>query len=71
MFLLCGNSSLVGGLFYVCTVFAFFVKMPIFMVHLWFPRAHVKAPVSGPIILARVLLNTYTCLTSNSDQNKY
>jgi len=30
----CGNNSLVGGLFYVCMVFAFLVKMPMFMVHL-------------------------------------
>jgi len=27
-----------------------------FMVHLWLPRAHVEAPVSGSIILAGVLL---------------
>jgi len=52
----CGNNSLVGGLFYVCMVFAFLVKMPMFMVHLWLPRAHVEAPVSGSIILAGVLL---------------
>jgi NADH-ubiquinone oxidoreductase chain 4 len=37
-------------------VFAFLVRMPIFMVHLWLPRAHVEAPVSGSIILAGVLL---------------
>ena len=37
-------------------VFDFLVKMPIFMVHLWLPRAHVEAPVSGSIILAGVLL---------------
>jgi NADH-ubiquinone oxidoreductase chain 4 len=30
--------------------------MPIFLVHLWLPRAHVEAPVSGSIILAGVLL---------------
>jgi NADH-ubiquinone oxidoreductase chain 4 len=30
--------------------------MPIFMVHLWLPKAHVEAPVSGSIILAGVLL---------------
>jgi NADH-ubiquinone oxidoreductase chain 4 len=44
LYLLCGNGSLVGGLFYVCTVFAFLVRMPIFMVHLWLPKAHVEAP---------------------------
>jgi len=37
-------------------VSAFLVKMPIFFVHLWLPKAHVEAPVSGSIILAGVLL---------------
>ena len=55
LFLLCGDNSLVGGLFYVCIVFAFLVKMPIFMVHLCFPMAHVEALVSGSTILASVL----------------
>ena len=39
-------NSLVDGLFYVCMVFAFLFKV----VHLWLPRAHVEAPVSGSII---------------------
>jgi len=56
LFLLSGNGNLVGGLFYVCIIFAFLVRMPVFMVHLWLPRAHVEAPVSGSIILAGVLL---------------
>jgi NADH-ubiquinone oxidoreductase chain 4 len=30
--------------------------MPIFLVHLWLPRAHVEAPVGGSIFLAGVLL---------------
>jgi NADH-ubiquinone oxidoreductase chain 4 len=30
--------------------------MPMFLVHLWLPRAHVEAPVAGSIILAGVLL---------------
>jgi len=30
--------------------------LPIFLVHLWLPKAHVEAPVSGSIILAGVLL---------------
>jgi len=36
--------------------FAFLVKIPMFMVHLWLPRAHVEVSVSGSIILAGVLL---------------
>jgi len=51
LFLLCGDGFLVGGLFYVCIFFAFLVKIPMFMVHLWLPRAHAEASVSGSIIL--------------------
>nr|QID03255.1 NADH dehydrogenase subunit 4 [Homidia socia] len=35
---------------------AFLVKMPMFFVHLWLPKAHVEAPVSGSMILAGILL---------------
>jgi NADH-ubiquinone oxidoreductase chain 4 len=31
-------------------------KLPLFMLHLWLPKAHVEAPVRGSIILAGVLL---------------
>ena len=41
LFLLCGSDFLSGGLFYVCIIFAFLVRMPMFMVRLWLPRAHV------------------------------
>ena len=34
----------------------FLVKFPIFLVHLWLPKAHVEAPVIGSIILAAILL---------------
>jgi len=34
LFLLIGNCSLVGALFYICMVFAFLVRMPMFIVHL-------------------------------------
>lgn len=37
-------------------VFAFLVKIPIFLVHLWLPKAHVEAPIFGSIILAGILL---------------
>jgi NADH-ubiquinone oxidoreductase chain 4 len=32
---------------YFCLIFAFQVRMLIFLVHLWLPRAHVEALVSG------------------------
>ena len=56
LFLLCGNNFLSGGLFYVCIIFAFLFNMPMFIVHLWLPRAHFQAPVSGSMVLAGVLL---------------
>lgn len=34
----------------------FAVKLPLFGVHLWLPKAHVEAPVAGSMILAGVLL---------------
>lgn len=37
-------------------ILAFLVKLPIFIFHLWLPKAHVEAPVEGSIILAAVLL---------------
>nr|YP_010946357.1 NADH dehydrogenase subunit 4 [Balta vilis]WGO57075.1 NADH dehydrogenase subunit 4 [Balta vilis] len=42
--------------FYVSMVLAFLVKMPMFLVHLWLPSAHVEAPVAGSMILAGILL---------------
>merc|ERR1712096_383061 len=44
------------GLFRLMCSFAFIVKLPIYFVHLWLPKAHVEAPVAGSIILAGVLL---------------
>nr|BBC54660.1 NADH dehydrogenase subunit-4 [Onychostoma barbatulum] len=35
---------------------AFLVKMPLYGVHLWLPKAHVEAPVAGSMVLAAVLL---------------
>nr|QPT74080.1 NADH dehydrogenase subunit 4 [Micadina brachyptera] len=43
-------------IFYFCMIFSFLVKIPMFFVHVWLPKAHVEAPVSGSMILAGVLL---------------
>lgn len=43
-------------LLYYSLILAFLVKIPIFIVHLWLPKAHVEAPISGSIILAAILL---------------
>lgn len=41
---------------FIIIVIAFLVKMPVYFIHLWLPKAHVEAPVAGSIILAGVLL---------------
>lgn len=41
---------------YLGLILAFLVKIPVYMGHLWLPKAHVEAPVAGSIILAGVLL---------------
>lgn len=45
-----------SGVLVIFLVGAFLVKFPIYIVHLWLPKAHVEAPVRGSMILAGVLL---------------
>ena len=52
------NLSLnsISGLILLVVLGAFLVKLPIYGVHLWLPKAHVEAPLAGSIILAGILL---------------
>nr|ALO70342.1 NADH deshydrogenase subunit 4 [Atheta gagatina] len=50
------NSNLYSLLMFMFMNFVFLVKMPMYFVHLWLPKAHVEAPVSGSMILAGVML---------------
>nr|QVX31193.1 NADH dehydrogenase subunit 4 [Pelagomacellicephala iliffei] len=43
-------------LWWSMTFLAFLVKMPLYFLHLWLPKAHVEAPLAGSMILAGVLL---------------
>nr|AZL93381.1 NADH dehydrogenase subunit 4 [Pimpla luctuosa] len=43
-------------LIYIFLVLAFLIKMPMYFVHLWLPKAHVEAPVMGSMILAGIML---------------
>nr|YP_003331375.1 NADH dehydrogenase subunit 4 [Apatides fortis]ACM45058.1 NADH dehydrogenase subunit 4 [Apatides fortis] len=43
-------------LYFLFFTMVFFVKIPMFMLHLWLPKAHVEAPVSGSMILAGIML---------------
>jgi NADH-ubiquinone oxidoreductase chain 4 len=49
-------TSLGGFVFCLIMISAFLIKMPIFLVHLWLPKAHVEAPISGSMVLAGILL---------------
>nr|ASY98252.1 NADH dehydrogenase subunit 4 [Pseudogalepsus sp. JZ-2017] len=50
------SSDFMNLYLYLSMIMAFLVKMPMYLVHLWLPKAHVEAPVSGSMILAGVLL---------------
>nr|QDH12205.1 NADH dehydrogenase subunit 4 [Glandirana emeljanovi] len=44
------------GLFWTVYNAAFLVKLPMYCLHLWLPKAHVEAPIAGSMILAGTLL---------------
>lgn len=44
------------GSWWFLLIFIFIVKIPVFLLHLWLPKAHVEAPLGGSIVLAGVLL---------------
>nr|UEX92627.1 NADH dehydrogenase subunit 4 [Platycephalus sp. 1 LL-2021] len=48
--------SYADKLWWAGCLLAFLVKMPLYGVHLWLPKAHVEAPVAGSMVLAAVLL---------------
>nr|YP_010531289.1 NADH dehydrogenase subunit 4 [Mileewa lamellata]UXX17548.1 NADH dehydrogenase subunit 4 [Mileewa lamellata] len=50
------DCSFLSFFFNFCLIFAFLVKLPMFFVHFWLPKAHVQAPISGSMILAGVML---------------
>nr|AFQ62116.1 NADH dehydrogenase subunit 4 [Micrambina sp. MIC01] len=50
------NFNLNNLFVYLMINFIFFVKLPMFFVHMWLPKAHVEAPVAGSMILAGIML---------------
>nr|AAD04710.1 NADH dehydrogenase subunit 4 [Trachypithecus phayrei] len=44
------------NLIWLACMLAFMVKMPLYGLHLWLPKAHVEAPIAGSMVLAAVLL---------------
>nr|YP_004347596.1 NADH dehydrogenase subunit 4 [Tetractenos glaber]BAK10025.1 NADH dehydrogenase subunit 4 [Tetractenos glaber] len=49
-------TSYADKIWWAGCILAFLVKMPLYGVHLWLPKAHVEAPIAGSMILAAVLL---------------
>nr|AML26082.1 NADH dehydrogenase subunit 4 [Staphylinidae sp. BMNH 1274255] len=50
------NLKIDSFILFIFMNLVFMVKMPMYFVHLWLPKAHVEAPVSGSMILAGVML---------------
>nr|AIW80958.1 NADH dehydrogenase subunit 4 [Cheirogaleus lavasoensis] len=50
------SNSWSNGLLWMACIMAFMVKMPLYGLHLWLPKAHVEAPIAGSMVLAAVLL---------------
>nr|YP_009167109.1 NADH dehydrogenase subunit 4 [Centropyge woodheadi]ALD15841.1 NADH dehydrogenase subunit 4 [Centropyge woodheadi] len=48
--------SYADKIWWASCLLAFLVKMPLYGVHLWLPKAHVEAPIAGSMVLAAVLL---------------
>nr|YP_010895114.1 NADH dehydrogenase subunit 4 [Fazia fascifrons]WJW73640.1 NADH dehydrogenase subunit 4 [Fazia fascifrons] len=55
-FYLINNYNMNYMMLYFSLILSFLVKMPMFLVHLWLPKAHVEAPVAGSMILAGIML---------------
>lgn len=49
-------NYLINFFIYIILISAFLIKIPIYFLHLWLPKAHVQAPISGSIILAGIIL---------------
>nr|YP_448903.1 NADH dehydrogenase subunit 4 [Malacochersus tornieri]AAY62520.1 NADH dehydrogenase subunit 4 [Malacochersus tornieri] len=49
-------TSWAHSMWWFALLIAFMIKMPLYGLHLWLPKAHVEAPIAGSMILAAVLL---------------
>lgn len=48
--------DIMGTLDLIVLLGAFLIKLPVYLLHIWLPKAHVEAPVYGSILLAAILL---------------
>nr|AGV04746.1 NADH dehydrogenase subunit 4 [Neomysis orientalis] len=49
-------SSKITSFWFILATLGFFMKLPMYFIHLWLPKAHVEAPLLGSMILASILL---------------
>nr|YP_009925647.1 NADH dehydrogenase subunit 4 [Tropidophorus hangnam]QNH82451.1 NADH dehydrogenase subunit 4 [Tropidophorus hangnam] len=50
------THSWTNNMLWLSCMLAFLVKMPLYGLHLWLPKAHVEAPIAGSMVLAAILL---------------
>nr|YP_009754603.1 NADH dehydrogenase subunit 4 [Eidolon helvum]QIP52534.1 NADH dehydrogenase subunit 4 [Eidolon helvum] len=50
------KTSWSDTILWLACMMAFMVKMPLYGLHLWLPKAHVEAPIAGSMVLAAILL---------------
>ncbi|YP_008080754.1 NADH dehydrogenase subunit 4 (mitochondrion) [Chinchilla lanigera] len=50
------NSTWSNSLLWIACAMAFMIKLPMYGLHLWLPKAHVEAPIAGSMVLAAILL---------------
>nr|YP_009466922.1 NADH dehydrogenase subunit 4 [Lonchorhina aurita]AOS49706.1 NADH dehydrogenase subunit 4 [Lonchorhina aurita] len=50
------QTSWSSSFLWLACMMAFMVKMPLYGLHLWLPKAHVEAPIAGSMVLAAILL---------------
>nr|APC60567.1 NADH dehydrogenase subunit 4 [Clyomys laticeps] len=50
------NQTWSSNLMWLACTMAFMIKLPLYGLHLWLPKAHVEAPIAGSMVLAAILL---------------
>lgn len=56
IFFCINGTQQINYYWWLIAIIAFLVKTPIYLTHLWLPKAHVEAPVAGSMSLAAILL---------------
>nr|ARX96622.1 NADH dehydrogenase subunit 4 [Sceliphron madraspatanum] len=55
MIYLINNIELINYQFFI-VIMSFMVKLPLYILHIWLPKAHVESPIYGSMILAGLML---------------